>query len=167
MIIGHFMLGMCIPTIYSLCRHRKRRHNRDHFVSQSLQIVVFGLRKFYLLLLFHLRYFENEDFVWQMGADAWKMEMMAWKVIYLHQIIFNNFHNIEFFIRQLLCNSKRYLANLEIALLATVTESLGSLFECHGRKKCRFRFLSFLLLDDNFLFNAKNGLVGNFPTVKW
>ena len=62
---------------------------------------------------------------------------------------------------------KTYLVNLEMALLATVTESEANLFEVQGRKKCLFLFLfSFLLLAANFRFKAMNGLLGNLPTVK-
>lgn len=60
-----------------------------------------------------------------------------------------------------------YLVSLEMALLATVTESEANLFDVQGRKKCLFLFFfSFLLLAANFRFKAINGLLGNLPTVK-
>ena len=164
---------MYIPRIYSLFHHRKMRRTHDHFVSQSLNIVAFELHKFYRLLRNLLRCVAGDDFFVEqkeVGAAVWKVLLICNTKHLLHLYI-KDFHIFEF-------NPKKmfpmlsgyidsYLVNLEMALLATVTESEANLFEVQGRKKCLFLFFfSFLLLAANFRFKAMNGLLGNLPTVK-
>ena len=165
---------MYIPRIYSLFHHRKMRRNHDHFVSQSLNIVAFELHKFYRLLRNLLRCCVAGDdfFVEQkeVGAAVWKVLLICNTKHRLH-LYFKDFHIFAFIIISYLFEihiiPSSYLVNLEMALLATVTESEANLFEVQGRKKCLFLFFfSFLLLAANFRFKAMNGLLGNLPTVK-
>ena len=162
---------MYIPRIYSLFHHRKMRRTHDHFVSQSLNIVAFELHKFYRLLRNLLRccvagdgfFVEQKEVV----AAVWKVLLICNTKHRLH-LYFKDFHIFAFIIIPMLRGyNDSYLVNLEMALLATVTESEANLFDVQGRKKCLFLFFfSFLLLAANFRFKAINGLLGNLPTVK-
>ena len=168
---------MYIPRIYSLFHHRKMRRTHDHFVSQSLNIVAFELHKFYRLLRNLLRYCVAGDgfFVEQKEVVAAVLRvLLICNTKHRLHLYFKDFQIFAFIIitqtkmfPMLRGYNDSYLVNLEMALLATVTESEANLFEVQGRKKCLFLFFfSFLLLAANFRFKAMNGLLGNLPTVK-